>query len=67
MANLPSAEADWAGEKYVLQKVGYKIIYDQTYGVAQTNFDQNVVAMKNAGVKILFVDSMAESVRIGRC
>ena len=61
MANLPSAETAWAGEKYVMEKVGYKVIYDQTYGVAQTNFDQNVVAMKNAGVKILFVDSMAES------
>ena len=65
VGDLPSAEVDWAGEKYVLQKVGYKIIYEQTYGVAQTNFDQNVVAMKNAGVKILFVDSMAESYASG--
>jgi len=60
VGNLPSAQVDWAGEKYVLQKVGYKVIYEQTYGIAQTNFDQNVVAMKNAGVKMLFVDSMAE-------
>ena len=60
VGDLPSAEADWAGEKYVMEKVGYKVIYDQTYGETQTNFDQNVVAMKNAGVKILFVDSMAE-------
>ena len=48
-----------------MEKVGYKVIYDQTYGVAQTNFDQNVIAMKNAGVKILFVDSMAESYASG--
>lgn len=60
VGDLPSAQVDWAGEKYVLQKVGYKVIYEQTYGIAQTNFDQNVVAMKNAGVKMLFVDSMAE-------
>ena len=65
VGDLPSAQHDWAGEKYVLEKVGYKIIYDQTYGVAQTNFDQNVIAMKNAGVKILFVDSMAESYASG--
>jgi branched-chain amino acid transport system substrate-binding protein len=61
VANLPSAEADWAGEKYVMQKVGFTVIYDKTYGVTQTNFNQNVIEMKNAGVKILFVDQAAES------
>ena len=65
IGDLPSAEVDWAGEKYVLQKAGYKVIYEKTYGVAQTNFDQNVIAMKNAGVKMLFVDSMAESYASG--
>ena len=65
VGDLPSAEADWAGEKYVMEKVGYKVIYDQTYGETQTNFDQNVIAMKNAGVKILFVDSMAEEYASG--
>jgi branched-chain amino acid transport system substrate-binding protein len=65
VGDLPSAEVDWVGEKYVMQKVGYKVIYDQTYGEAQTNFDQNVIAMKNAGVKIPFVDSMAEEYASG--
>jgi hypothetical protein len=65
VGDLPSAVTAWAGEKYVLQKVGYKVVYEQTYGVAQTNFDQNVVAMKNAGVKMLFVDSMAEAYASG--
>ena len=61
VASLPSAQTDWAGEKYVMQKVGYHITYEADYGVAQTDFTSNVIAMKNAGVKILFVDSMAES------
>ncbi len=61
MAGLPSAEADWAGEKYALGKVGFKVIYDPTYTVSTTDFTQNVIAMKNAGVKIVFMDSMAES------
>jgi ABC-type branched-subunit amino acid transport system substrate-binding protein len=61
VASLPSAQTDWAGEKYVMQKAGYKIAYEADYGVAQTDFTSNVIAMKNAGVKILFVDSMAES------
>jgi len=61
VADLPSAQTDWNGEKYVMQKVGYKIAYTANYGVAQTDFTSNVIAMKNAGVKILFVDSMAET------
>jgi len=61
VASLPSAQTDWAGEKYVMQKVGYKIAYEADYGVANTDFTSNVIAMKNAGVKILFVDSMAET------
>jgi len=61
IADLPSAQTDWAGEKYVMEKVGYKVIYSANYGVANTDFTSNVIAMKNAGVKILLVDSMAES------
>ena len=61
IADLPSAQTDWAGEKYVMEKVGYKIAYAANYGVTQTDFTSNVIAMKNAGVKIIFVDSMAES------
>jgi len=61
IASLPSAQTDWAGEKYVMQKVGYHIAYEASYGVTQTDFTQNVIAMKNAGVKIIFIDSMSET------
>ena len=61
VAGLPSAEQDWAGEKYAMGKAGYKVIYDPTYTVSSTDFTQNVIAMKNAGVKMVFMDSMAES------
>ncbi len=60
VADLPSPEADWAGEKYVMNKVGYKVVYDQTYGDTQFDFTPNVIAMRNAGVKVLFIDQMAE-------
>ena len=33
-------------------------IYDPSVTVTQTDFTQNVIAMKNAGVKILFIDQM---------
>lgn len=58
VGGMPAAEAAWAGEKYVLEKVGYKVIYDPTYPVTQFDFTQNVIAMKNAGVKMLFVDQL---------
>ena len=61
VAGLPSAQTDWAGEKYVLNKVGFKVIYEPTYTVSTSDFTQNVIAMKNMGVKILFVDQMAAS------
>ncbi len=32
----------------------------QSYGDTQFDFTQNVIAMKNAGVKVLFIDQMAE-------
>ena len=60
VADQPSAEADWAGEKYVMEQVGYKVIYDPTFPMTQTDFTQNVIAMKNAGVKMLFIDQMPE-------
>ena len=28
VADLPSPEADWAGEKYVMENVGYNVVYD---------------------------------------
>lgn len=56
LADSPSAAQTWAGEKYVATQAGFKFIYEQTYAVTQTDFTQDVIAMKNAGVKIVFMD-----------
>ncbi len=61
VADSPSAQTDWAGEKYAMEKVGFKVIYDPVYAVTQTDFTPNVVAMKSAGVRILFLDQMPEN------
>ena len=58
---FPSAEADWAGQKHVLEQVGFKVVYAPTYTVSTTDFTQNVIGMKNAGVKILFLEGMSET------
>ena len=61
VSNVGSAETDWAGEKAALEKLGYKVVYDPTIPVTQTDFTQNVIAMKNAGVKILFIDQLPQN------
>jgi branched-chain amino acid transport system substrate-binding protein len=57
----PSSEAAWVGEKYVLQKVGFHVVYDPVFPITQTDFTQNVIAMRNAGVKTLFLEQMPEN------
>ncbi len=58
LADSPSAAQTWAGEKYVAQKAGFTFVSEQTYATTQTDFTQQVIAMKNAGVKIIFMDQM---------
>ncbi len=41
-----------------MQQVGYKVVYQQTFAITQTDFTQNVIAMRNAGVKMLFIEQM---------
>jgi substrate-binding family protein len=61
VGNLPGATSGWLGEKYVLEKVGFKIIYEPTFPIQQTDFTQDVITMRNMGVKILFVEQMPEN------
>ena len=61
IGNLPSNATTWAGDKYAMTKVGYKVSYVGVYGVTQTDYNADVVAMKNAGVKMLFLDQMNDT------
>ena len=58
LADSPSATQTWEGEKYVAEKAGFTFVSEQTYATTQTDFTQQVIAMKNAGVKIIFMDQM---------
>ena len=58
LANSPSAAQTWSGEKYVAEQAGFTFVSEQTYATTQTDFNQQVIAMKNAGVKIVFMDQM---------
>jgi branched-chain amino acid transport system substrate-binding protein len=61
VADQPSAITKWGGEKAAMQSLGYKVLYDQQFGITQTDFTQNVVAMRKDGVKILFLEQMPEN------
>jgi len=61
IADQPSAEDKWVAEKSAMAAQGYKVVYDPTFDITQTDFNQNVVAMRNAGVKILFLEQMPEN------
>ncbi len=57
----PSALAVWKMEKPVLQHAGYKITYFSTVPITQTDFTQNVVAMRNAGVQLILIDQLPQN------
>ncbi len=61
VADYGSAETTWVGEKAAMGHLGYKVVYDSTFPVTQTDFTQNVVAMRNDGVKILFLEQMPQN------
>ncbi len=61
IADQPSATSKWTAENAAMDSLGYKVVYDPTFDITQTDFNQNVIAMKNAGVKILFLEQMPEN------
>ncbi len=44
-----------------MNHLGYKVVYDQQFDITTTDFSQHVVAMRNAGVKILFIEQMPQN------
>ena len=61
VADQPSAITKWNGERAAMEHLGYNIVYDQQFDITTTDFNQYVIAMRNAGVKILFVEQMPQN------
>ena len=61
IADYGAAETIWDGEKAAMNHLGYKVIADPTFPTSQTDFNQNIIAMKQAGVKILFLEQMPQN------
>ena len=58
---FPSAVASWKLEQPVLQQAGYKIVYYSGVPLTQTDFTQNVINMKSAGVQMIYIDQLPEN------
>jgi ABC-type branched-subunit amino acid transport system substrate-binding protein len=56
IADLPSTESAWDNEKKAMQHLGYSVLYDPALSPSTTDFTAQVVAMKSAGVQILFLE-----------
>lgn len=56
IADLPSTELAWANEKNAMQHLGYQVLSDPALSPTTTDFTAQVVAMKNEGVQILFLE-----------
>lgn len=61
VADQPSATSKWNAEQQAMRSLGYSIAYQRAFDITQTDFSQNVIAMRNAGVKILFLEQMPEN------
>jgi branched-chain amino acid transport system substrate-binding protein len=61
VSEFPSAQASWALEVPVLKQSGYELTYDVGVPLTQTDFTQNVVDMKNAGVQLIYSDALPEN------
>ncbi len=58
VANEPAAVDAWKGQEATMTHLGYKIAYENTFSESTTynTFVTYALAMKNAGVKMLFIE-----------
>ncbi len=56
IADLPATIRAWHNEKAAMEHLGYHVLADPALPPTQTDFTQQIVAMKNAGVQILFLE-----------
>ena len=61
IADLPSTVLAWSYEKQAMEHEGYHVVYSPALPPTQTDFTAQVVAMRNAGVQIVFLEQMPQN------
>jgi ABC-type branched-subunit amino acid transport system substrate-binding protein len=58
VGNQPAAVQGWEYSKSAMQSVGYKVIYEDDFPPAESNFTADVIRMRSAGVKMVYIVSV---------
>ncbi|HET6810890.1 MAG TPA: ABC transporter substrate-binding protein [Acidimicrobiales bacterium] len=58
VGNQPAAVAAWKGIRADMEAQGYKVVYEDDFPPAQSNFTADVVRMRSQGVKEVFLQSV---------
>jgi ABC-type branched-subunit amino acid transport system substrate-binding protein len=58
VGNQPAAVAAWGYSKKAMESLGYKIVYEDDFPPAQSNFEPDVVRMRADGVKMVYLISL---------
>ena len=61
IADLPSTVLAWTHEKAAMIHEGYTVDYSPALPPTQTDFTAQVVAMRNAGIQIVFLEQMPQN------
>ncbi len=61
IAAVPATVQAWGHEKVAMEHLGYRVQYDPALPPTTTDFTQNIVAMKDAGIQILFLEQMPQN------
>ena len=61
IADLPSTILAWNNEKAAMVHLGYQVLYSPALPPTQTDFTAQVVAMRNAGIQIVFLEQMPQN------
>jgi len=55
VGNQPAAVQSWNYYKATAESIGYKVIYEDDFPPAQSNFTADVIRMRSQGVKMVFI------------
>jgi ABC-type branched-subunit amino acid transport system substrate-binding protein len=58
VGNQGSAVAAWQHTKQAIQSIGYKVVYEDDFPPAQSDFTADVIRMKSQGVKFVLLQSV---------
>ncbi|MBV8461997.1 MAG: ABC transporter substrate-binding protein, partial [Acidimicrobiales bacterium] len=61
VANLPSTLSLWDGERAAMGHLGYNVAYSSALPATTTDFTSQVVAMKNMGIQVLFLEQAPQN------